>query len=167
MIFFTADWHLWHDNIIELCSRPFNKLKHMHNTLIKNHNDVVSKDDHVYIIGDLYWGRNPHNLINIINKFNGKKHLILGNHDLLKPFEYEETGIVQVATWLEVEEFILVHDPAKSIVYPGRRFLCGHVHDLFVRQKNVVNVGVDVWNFHPISIDTVRKALSTLEEFGV
>lgn len=161
MIYFTSDWHLFHENIIDLCSRPFNKLKHMHNTLIRNHNSVVKPDDHVYIIGDMYWGRNPHNLINILDKFNGKKHLVLGNHDLLVPFDYEEVGIVQVSTWLYLQNsnLILVHDPAKSIVYEDKdtKYLCGHIHTLFKRCKNVLNVGVDVWDFYPVSLKQVKK----------
>jgi hypothetical protein len=41
--------------------------------------------------------------------------------------------------------------------------LCGHVHNLFkiLPDKNVVNVGVDVWNFKPITFfeawDTLNK----------
>lgn len=49
MIFFTADLHLGHENIIKQCQRPFNNVEQMDKELIKNWNSVVNVDDEVYI----------------------------------------------------------------------------------------------------------------------
>lgn len=156
MIYFTADWHLWHENMLNLCNRPFNKCNRMHRTLLRNHNEIICPDDTLYIIGDVYWKNSVNELRNIIENYNGKKILILGNHDRLKPFDYIEAGFYQVATSLQVEEFALVHDPANAVVSPGTPVICGHVHDLFKRCKNVLNVGVDMWDFKPVSITQAR-----------
>jgi len=148
------------DGIIQCCNRPFNKCKDMHKRILHSYNSLVKDEDHVYILGDVYWKRSIEELSRIMGNYKGHKHLILGNHDLLRPFDYEIAGFCQVSTWLYVEEFILVHDPVKSIVYsqfPDNKYLCGHVHTLFKKIKNVLNVGVDQWNFYPVSIDQVRK----------
>lgn len=164
MIWFTSDQHFNHENIIELCSRPFNKLGHMHKTIIRNYNEIVTKDDIVYFIGDVFWGKRKDELKKILDKLNGDKYLVLGNHDNLNPFSYEEVGFKQVATCLKVEEFSLVHDPAKSIINRNIPFICGHVHDLFKVQKNVINVSVDAWEFKPINIIEIRNLLGKEKE---
>ena len=53
MIYFTSDHHFCHAKIINMCNRPFADLDEMHDTLIKNWNDVIGKLDEVYILGDL------------------------------------------------------------------------------------------------------------------
>lgn len=45
MIFFTADLHLGHENIIKLCQRPFKNIEQMDNALIQNWNAVVKEED--------------------------------------------------------------------------------------------------------------------------
>jgi len=159
MIWFTSDQHFNHENIIELCSRPFDKLETMNKTIIRNYNELVGKNDRVYFIGDIFWGNHENELRKILERLNGEKCLILGNHDKLNPFLYEELGFKQVATSLKVEEFVLVHDPAKSIVDRNIPFICGHVHELFKVQKNVLNVSVDAWDFKPVSIEEARTHL--------
>ena len=60
-------------------------------------------------------------------------------------------------TSLEVEGFILNHDPATCCIDKERIWLCGRIHDLFIHQRNVLNVGVDVWDYTPVGIETIRK----------
>lgn len=160
MIYFTADLHLGHEAIIEYCNRnKFKNVTVMDKKLIQWFNWAVSPDDTVYIIGDLSIKTPTHKmaLANQIHSMNGEKHLILGNHDMMKPFDYIEMGFTSVHTSLKVEEFILNHDPSAACIIKNQVWLCGHVHDLFKHQRNVVNVGVDVWNYAPVSIADVRK----------
>lgn len=162
-IWFTADWHLSHFNIIRYTGRPFKDVNQMDHKIIKNYCELVGEDDVVFFVGDLSMRRKQYKewFIRTFERLPGTKHLILGNHDYLGPFDYIEAGFTSVHTSLEVQEFILVHDPAVATVAKDRKFVCGHVHGLFKRQGNVVNVGVDIWDFKPVDIDTVRK---TFEE---
>jgi calcineurin-like phosphoesterase family protein len=160
MIWFTADWHLWHENMLHLCNRPFNKCNQLHRKLLYNHNAVINPDDTLYIVGDVYWKDNINELRRIIENYNGQKVLILGNHDRLKPFDYLDAGFFQVATCLQVEEFMLVHDPAEACCYPNMPYICGHVHTLFKKQRNALNVGVDIWDYKPVSIEQARNCFS-------
>ena len=57
MIYFTADTHFCHSNIIGSCGRSFEKVGEMNRTLIENRNSYVTARDEVYILGDfLYKG---------------------------------------------------------------------------------------------------------------
>jgi len=56
MIYFTADQHFGHANIIKLCSRPFSDVHEMDEALIENWNRRVTNGDTIYIIGDLLLG---------------------------------------------------------------------------------------------------------------
>ena len=82
--FYTADTHFMHENIIIYCNRPWKNVKDMNNQLIKNWNSVVGKNDDIYILGDFFMaGKQQANTIShIINRLNGNKHLLLGNHDI-------------------------------------------------------------------------------------
>jgi calcineurin-like phosphoesterase family protein len=162
MEFFTADQHFFHRNIINLCYRPFKSINEMHNILIDRYNEVVGLNDTCYHIGDFAMlGKSQINkLESIINKLNGRKILILGNHDEGKPFTYVNMGFESVHTSLELSNgWILTHDPAVSCIDRNKRFVVGHVHDLFVTQKNCVNVGVDVWGFYPVSKLTIEDMI--------
>jgi len=155
----TADWHLNHEEIIHYCNRPFNRLHRMNSTLIQRYNKTIEDGDDVYFLGDLTIMGPSHkgsleNFMRAIPK--GNKYLILGNHDKFDPFVYVELGFRSVHTYLQVEEFHMTHDPAVCQV-ANVPWLCGHIHTLFKRQKNVVNVGVDVWEFFPVSFDELRK----------
>lgn len=170
MIYFTSDQHFDHENIIKYCGRPFNKLHKMNHNLMINFNKIVAQEDITYHLGDFSL-RGPENwplIKNWIKKLNGTHILILGNHDKLNPFLYVECGFQSVHTYLKVEEFHLIHDPAPAcnieLKRKGEWWLCGHIHNLFKIQSNVVNIGVDVWDFKPISIEHIRSIIKENEK---
>lgn len=174
-IWFTSDYHLDHFNIISYCDRPFmpkdigngdesvisKALARMFNTIVKNYNSMVGRNDLVYNLGDISL-RGSENLSwykRTIGLLNGKKHLILGNHDKLNPFSYVDAGFetVHTALHLELLDLYLAHDPAMSNVRSDKLWICGHVHNLFKTQKNVINAGVDVWEFKPVNLSKIME----------
>jgi calcineurin-like phosphoesterase family protein len=44
---------------------------------------LVHENDIVYVLGDFIMGKKLDDVIKILNKLNGRIHLILGNHDTL------------------------------------------------------------------------------------
>jgi calcineurin-like phosphoesterase family protein len=161
---FSADQHFGHEAVLQFCDRPFKNIDHMDKMLIKNHNELVQPDEDVYYIGDFaWWGPQKADRIgNIIKKLNGKKHLILGNHDRLKPFTYIEYGFTSVHTSLSLHEdkFVLAHDPSvATILNRGQTLICGHVHQLFRQVGNAYNVGVDVHDYKPVSLTQIISEL--------
>ena len=80
MIYYTADLHLGHANIIKHCDRPFSSADDMDEHLISCWNARVRSSDTVYILGDLIF-RSVASPESYLERLSGKKHLILGNHD--------------------------------------------------------------------------------------
>jgi calcineurin-like phosphoesterase family protein len=169
MIFFTSDEHYHHKAMIGHCDRPFKDFNVMNNKLIENHNSVVGEKDTVYHLGDFVFPlhNNTNKVSSILDKLNGKHHLILGNHDELKPFSYVNAGFLSVHTALEMDELAmwLSHDPSIFCVMPSYYWLlCGHVHTLFHVHNRCINVGVDVNNYTPISLTEIQKIITEKEE---
>ncbi len=169
--YFTSDWHLFHKNIIRYCDRPYKNISEMHLDLIKKNNEIVKNNDTLYIIGDMtISGPNQClKIYNVIKKFNGIKHLIIGNHDEWRNRTYLNCGITTTHSyfWFKYHNytFHLAHDPAVyEIIQHDKRaiLLCGHVHNLFrhlLPDKRVINVGVDVNGYRPVSMNTIMGLL--------
>ena len=81
MYYFIADEHHFHKNIIKYCNRPFENVKEMHEILIKNHNEVVTKNDVTIHAGDFSFGSKERTYKKIISRLNGKHIFLKGDHD--------------------------------------------------------------------------------------
>lgn len=79
-IYYIADCHLFHENVIKFDNRPFENVEEMNQTIINNWNRKVRNNDKVYILGDFIWS-SVRLWPETVNSLNGKKYLILGNHD--------------------------------------------------------------------------------------
>ncbi len=158
---FTSDQHFGHHNIIEYCDRPFRSIFKMDEAIINNHNEVVSENDDTFMLGDLSIYTHKATLKEFLNRLKGRKHMILGNHDRIKnPKVYIDVGFTSVHyPYLEIEEFTCIHNPNLGID-KNKKYLCGHVHNFFKKRDNCFNVGVDVSNFYPNRIDTIREAFN-------
>lgn len=176
MIYFTSDTHFHHSNIINLCDRPFYNVEQMNQTLIRNWNSYVSNHDEIYILGDFSFatdGRVNQTLKNL----NGKKYLIKGNHDKYLKSDDFDTSLFEwikdyyVLNYKKVK-FILFHYPILEWdgYFKDNIHLYGHVHNsnkdneqnarLKVLGKRAYNVGVDVNNFFPISIEKIIEIVN-------
>lgn len=167
LVRFTSDQHFNHFNIIEYTKRPFKTLHEMNNVLIENWNSVVSVNDIVFHLGDLAFKNGEIHLSRLVKKLNGRIILIKGNHDASTKFLLD-CGIEGVYKSLALEtkygQIYLSHKPYSikvgdlSLIEPPIGFdyhFCGHVHEKWQRVKNVINVGVDQWNYRPIIFEEI------------
>lgn len=170
-IFFTSDTHFNHENIMKLCNRPWNNVNDMNEYMIEQWNSVTDKDSLIFHLGDFAWGNN---WMPILNRLNGRKILIMGNHDFKNKDSYAfEHGFEYVTQQMfiniEHRKVILNHFP--MLCYGGTYRkdedkvyqLFGHVHsgphsDSGLDIKRLVNlfptqydVGVDNNEFRPFS----------------
>ena len=173
MIYFTADTHFYHANIINICKRPFENVEQMNLALIQNWNSCVNYDDEIYILGDFMF-KDGVKANNLLQRLNGKKYLVRGNHDR---FIEEETFIQNNFEWIK-DYYVLNYQRTKIVLfhYPIVEWdgyfkdaihLHGHVHNCMrnadqkkrvsVLGKKAVNVGVDVNDFKPVSIEKILK----------
>jgi len=172
-LFFSSDLHFGHRNILKYCNRPFKDLEEMEEKLIENHNKVVSKKDTIYLLGDISFTSNTKTRA-ILDKMNGKKHWILGNHDLRRKPIYDMFETVNHYLELKKEKIILFHYPIASWngMARGTIHLHGHSHGnlspIYDRNgKEVVmrkmDVGVDCTDYKPIGLDEVIEHFKDID----
>ncbi|MCL2820204.1 MAG: metallophosphoesterase family protein [Oscillospiraceae bacterium] len=182
--FFSADLHFGHYEIINFCNRPFENTEDMNRALINNWNSRVSNNDHVYIVGDVFYGgrgaKDPDEAISIVKKLNGILHLIAGNHDLpyLKNMDYHYLfADVDQLRYLkhDGEHIILCHYPLAewSGYYRGSWHIYGHIHNakdtafsFMMNQEKALNAGVDICNFTPVTFDELKECNEKFKVFG-
>jgi calcineurin-like phosphoesterase family protein len=185
MRFFTSDYHIGHRNIIDYCNRPFQTTYEMNAAIIARHNAVVGPQDIVYNVGD--FALNEKFVQEVVCQLNGKQHLISGNHDschshrgkykkaILKYLEY---GFVSVQEQLELQicnrTVLITHMPFFRETNTDQRYsqfrpidkgqflICGHVHDKWKINGRQINVGVDQWNFTPVSETELCNVISDI-----
>lgn len=158
--FYIADWHYSHANVIVYDNRPFKNVDEMNAVLIANWNNAVSKDDTVYILGDMFWCKDDE-AIQVLDRLNGHKILVRGNHDsdsskFTKAFD-------RVVDYLEIKDegrhVVLCHYPIPCFKNHVKDWyhLYGHVHvsfeanmmehqkylmeELYLKPCNMFNVG--------------------------
>ena len=138
----------------------------MNETLIDNHNQSVKPFDEIYLLGDFYMGQRSY-FPQFIKLLNGRKHLILGNHDKLSKEVYLNNGFETVSHYKELninnKLFVLCHYPLLSWRGKNRKsiHLYGHTHKplpdfLNNIMKNSYNVAVNLNEYKPIHIDAIR-----------
>lgn len=151
--FFTSDTHFNHANVIRYCNRPFASLDEMNRAMIERWNAVVGPADTVYHLGDFAMGKATE-WPSILPQLNGARKIILiGSHDR-KAAQMLSTGFTEAYDTLEWNGWLLQHKPFKT----DRKLLCGHVHEKWLRLGSIINVGVDVWDFTPRTIEELVQA---------
>ena len=165
MVYFIADTHFGHENILKLCDRPFDTIKEMNETIVRNWNKRVKGSDTIYILGDLFFKCEDPGLI--LWRLNGKKRLIVGNYD-----EQWMKRVNCAKYFASVDELIqisydgytmtLCHYPMLSWNRQMRSFMVfGHIHantDMefwpYIKARdNMLNAGVDVNGYMPVTFD--------------
>lgn len=172
MRFFTSDLHFGHEAVIGFCNRPFNDVEDMNESLIRNWNSVVGKEDQVYVLGDFSF-MNSTKTKAVVTRLNGDITLIEGNHDQ-RPKRFFK--LVLPNFWVtfpgKIGEVQMSHYPYKGVDCNDRRdfshlqlddggdwLLHGHVHCLWKRNGRMINVGVDVWNYKPVSENELAELI--------
>jgi calcineurin-like phosphoesterase family protein len=158
--FFTSDTHFNHANIIKYCSRPFSSVSEMNQEMISRWNAMVGPEDTVYHLGDFAMGQ-AFKWPAILKQLNGsRKILIRGGHDR-RSKQMLEAGFSEVHEKFKWNGWLLQHRPMDA----RRKLLCGHIHEKWLRLGDIINVGVDVWDFTPRSIEELIKAEESPREY--
>ena len=79
-VFFISDTHFGHDKIIRFDLRPYRDIEHMWYSMRDAWNEKVNDDDLVYILGDMFWTRDPKEATRMLKQLNARKRLVKGNH---------------------------------------------------------------------------------------
>ena len=182
-IWFSSDLHMYHTNIIKFCNRPFKTAHEMNEALINNFNEVVMPNDKLYIMGDFGFASRDR-LLDVAGRLNGRKHLILGNHDktIRKNLKAFEAHFESIGDYLEIwcpdpdakgnkQRIVMFHYPMLS--WSGSRHgswaLVGHAHgnvNDWHSKTTSLDVGVDNNNYYPFSYEQIKNLMKG-KEFNI
>jgi calcineurin-like phosphoesterase family protein len=162
-----SDMHLGHANILKFTRddgtwlRPFSSVEEMDEHIVENWNRVVDNKDRVYMLGDVVINRKN---MRTLDRLNGRKVLIKGNHDIFPAEEYL-SYVDDVRGYHVLDGMLLSHIP----VHPDSlaRFGCnihGHLHYREVLVNNRIdpryfNVSVERINYTPMSFEECKHLI--------
>ncbi len=160
-IFFISDTHFGHSNILTFKRkdgspvRSFSSVEEMDETIIENWNKVVRPVDKIYHLGDVVIARRN---LQILERLNGKKRLVRGNHDIFKTKDYlkyfdEIYGVRVFPEWKIICSHIPVH--TSQMEYRFKLNVHGHLHEKTLDDNRYLNVSCERINFTPISIEEI------------
>ena len=166
---FVADTHFGHANIIRHSARPFENVREMDGAMVANWNAVVQHEDDVWHLGDFAF-RGVKSQSDYLVRLSGRKHLIWGNHDAAIAREAPGWTSSQAMAEITVEgvRLVLLHYAMR--VWPrshyGAIHLYGHSHGKLPGDRQSLDVGVDCWDYRPISLTDIQRRLLALPERG-
>jgi calcineurin-like phosphoesterase family protein len=154
----------------------------MNETIIKNWNSRVKPEDQVYHVGDFCFknskgGKPGEGMIHKANyysdKLNGNIIHIRGNHDKNNSVR---TLIEKLIIRYGNHYVCLVHDPRNYDMNYAINFV-GHIHEKWKFRRiinpmfedkyvDLINVGVDVWGFKPVTFEEIYSSYKSWTRNG-
>jgi calcineurin-like phosphoesterase family protein len=137
----------------------------MDECMVERWNARVGKKDTVYHLGDVAFIKEPAVLDRLLSRLNGNKILIKGNHDRNVVTTSPRWGSVHDMLEITYKDgkdkklIVACHYALRTWRKQGRGSfnLHGHSHNNLPPIGKQLDVGVDVHNFYPISLDYVLK----------
>jgi calcineurin-like phosphoesterase family protein len=184
-VFFVADTHFGHANIILYTNRPFVdkskdlddngrwishevaalRVREMDETLITNWNAVIRAEDIVYHLGDFAFG----DAERYFRRLNGRIHWVHGNHDKgtwkIRANFASHAPMMQIKVALSdrTQDITLCHYAMRiwNKSHYGAWCLYGHSHKSLEGEPwgKSMDVGVDCNNYYPFSLSQVASIL--------
>lgn len=167
-VYFTADTHFSHKAIVRLNDRPYENRDAMDAALIANWNATVGPEDLVYHLGDFCF-KGSAIADRISAQLNGEIVLVRGNHDTANtvalPRWRETADLLEVS--VEGVRLALCHYPLLEWpgAYKGVVHLHGHTHGRVPGNRQRADVGVDLWDFRPVSLPEIQAKLAESEPY--
>lgn len=168
-VFFIADLHLGHTNMS--IKRGFATVEEHDEHIIEKWNNVVHKRDITYILGDITMEKSsPYHLL---DRLNGTKHVVLGNHDRKQDVKKLLEHVESVAGMIQYKGIMLTHCPIHpmELEYRFKHNIHGHIHENQV-EYDFKLFGVSLFKrvdrrYVCVSCERVDYTPKTLEELGI
>lgn len=184
-IWFASDWHLWHENIIRFCNRPFKDALEMNEKLVQLHNERVKREDHFYNLGDITMRRGDskrqiEEVATLVKRFNGHGRLIGGNHDHFSAEAYLAMGFEKIMAMQMFDNIRFTHIPVHPLSMGNSiANVHGHIHDTpapapvlqvdkagKVVVKPYINISVEMTGYAPVSLEEIKQLIQKEVERG-
>ena len=165
-VWFAADFHLGHHNIIRYCDRPFRNTEEMDQHILERLNASVKASDVLYFLGDFCIGGKARALAYRQQVQCKKIIAVPGNHDkeirkLAEEFLWL-TDLAEVS--VHGQPIVLCHYAMRvwNHSHHGAWHLYGHSHGKLPESPTSLSmdVGVDTNQFQPWHFDEIKARLS-------
>lgn len=174
-IFITSDLHFGHIKNFLWEPRGFRDIENHDYEIIRRWNEVVNRNDIVYVLGDLMLNDN-NNGISCLSLLHGKIKIIRGNHETDVRWEiYNTLPNIELLGWAHMLKyhkyhFYLSHYPTLTSNYDDKKplkakiiNLCGHSHtkDAFADwDKGIIyHCELDAHDCYPVLLDDIIKEI--------
>ncbi|NEU12595.1 metallophosphoesterase [Methylobacterium sp. BTF04] len=164
--YLTSDTHFGHAGMMSArMNRPrsFTSVEAMNETVIQNWNNRVRKDDEIWHLGDFAYGASVAMCREVFARLNGRKHLILGNHDAGRTTSLPWYSQQQMAEpVIEGVRVVLCHYALRtwSGIHRGAIHCYGHSHGSLPGTSRSCDVGCDDWDFRPVTVSEILERLA-------
>ncbi len=160
-VFFTSDTHFGHAGARGLYRHPFESVAAMDVAMLERWNATVGPDDDVWHLGDFALSVSETTIAEMLGRLHGRKHLITGNND--------SSATTGLAGWSSVRPYVEFELDGVGLVlchYPFRTWrnmnrgwlnLHGHSHGRLAPLLRQTDVGVDAWNFRPVTLAQITS----------
>jgi len=164
MYFFTSDEHYGHRKIIEYTNRPFKSVEEMDETIIKNHNSIVSNGDITVHAGDFTLWKNVEGIYRkYINRLNGSHIFLKGSHDYWLKRESNINQIWERNISINGTKYYFVVCHYNMRTWHKSHYnsfqLFGHSHGRLLPTGKQHDIGVDNNQFFPLSANQIVEIL--------
>lgn len=165
---FIADLHLGHTNMA--LKRGFATVEEHDEYIISQWNKKVSKRDITWILGDVTMESSKS--YPLLNRLNGMKKVVLGNHDMMKDIPALLQYVQGVSGMVSYKGIWLSHCPVheRELEFRVPRNIHGHIHEEQIMQLESFGFK-DEWvpddRYHCVSCEHIDYTPVTLEELGI
>lgn len=185
-VFVISDTHFSHENILQFERSDFTPVRpgfanyqEMDEYMVEKWNAVVKPNDKVYHLGDVTMKKRH---IDVVKRLNGKKRLIMGNHDIFGfKFYADYFDEVYAMRILPKEGIMMTHIPLHlNSVKRWCINVHGHIHERIIGQDTQMVLGVvqdqhpyyfnacvEHHDYTPVSLDVIKDKINKIREVSV
>jgi calcineurin-like phosphoesterase family protein len=164
-VWLISDTHFHHANILKFTGydgkpmRVFDDVHHMDEHMVSRWNSVVKPEDKVYHLGDVALSHTAEGF-KIMHRLNGRKTLILGNHDP-KDLRLLSPHFKHIYSSRMLDRLLLTHIPVHPMsLGKAEANVFGHVHNNIVPGQygpQYYNISIEVLDdYTPIHFEDLK-----------
>lgn len=162
-IFVISDTHFGHTNMA--LNRGFNSVEEHDELIVSRWNNVITKRDTVYILGDITMEKANYE---ILDRLKGYKKVVLGNHDQPQHVRNLLQHVNSVCGSYTYKNCILTHIPIHVESLERYRYnVHGHLHEEHLLDDRYINTCCEVQDYTPYNLRLLIELRAKTRHYGM
>lgn len=152
-IFLFSDPHFGHTNMA--LKRGFKSVEEHDEYIVSQWNKTLTKRDVCWILGDITMEKDNYS---ILDRLNGIKKIVLGNHDQPQHVKSLLNHVNYVCGMFKLDNYILTHCPIhESEINRFKGNIHGHVHEDTINHPKYFNMSAEAINYTPVQLTKITQ----------